>query len=109
MCIAGTRIKNDIFDGPFTAYSSSSFIPAPQIAVDNDRGDSLAIIQVLVPYESRYYLFNSLFYQRAKGRIFAVCAFAFLEDSQETMLGVEVGPGFRIVVGLFCVAAAGCE
>ena len=32
--------------------------------------------------------------------------FAFLEDGEETMLGVKVGPGFRVVIGLFCVAAA---
>ena len=108
VCITGTGIKYDLFDSSFAAYSSSSFISAPEIAVDNDGVDSLSIIQVLVPYESRYYFFDRLFHQRAKGRVFAVCPFAFLKNSQETMLGVEVGPGFRVVVGLFCVAAASC-
>ena len=109
MCIASTGIKDHVFDSPFAAYSSSAFISAPQISVDNDGGNTLAIVQMLIPNESRYYLFNRLFYQRAKGRIFAICAFAFLEDGQETILGVKVSPGFRIIVGLFGVAAAGYE
>ena len=44
MCIASTRIKNDVLDSPFAAYSSSSFVSTPQIAVNNDGGDSLAIV-----------------------------------------------------------------
>ena len=109
MCIARTGIKHDVFDSPFAAYSSSSFISTPQISVDNDGGDALAIVQMLIPNKSRYYLFDCLFYQRAEGRIFAICAFAFLEDGQETILGVEVSPRLRVVVGLFGVAAAGYE
>ena len=109
MCIASTGIKHDVFDSPFAAYSSSAFISAPQISVDNDGGDALAIVQMLISNESRYHLFDCLFHQRAKGRIFAICAFAFLEDGQETILGVEVGPGLGVVVGLFGVAAAGYE
>ena len=77
--------------------------------MDDDGGDALAIVQVLVPNESRYHLFDCLFHQRAKGRIFAICALAFLEDGQETILGVKVRPGFRIVVGLFGVTAASYE
>ena len=109
MCIASTGIKHHVFDSPFAAYSSSAFIPAPQISMDNDGGNTFAIVQMLVPNESGYYLLDCLFYQRAKSRVFAISAFAFLEDGQETILGVEVGPRFRVVVGLFCVAAAGYE
>ena len=109
MCIASTRIKHHVLDSPFTTYSSSAFVSTPQISVDNDGGDALAIVQMLIADKSRYNLFNRLFYQRAKGRILAVCAFAFLEDGQETISGVEVSPGFRVVVGLFGIAAAGYD
>ena len=109
MCIASTGIKHHVLDSHFAAYSSSAFISAPQISVDNDGGDAPAIVQMLIPNKSRYYLFDCLFYQRAKGRILAVCAFAFLEDGQETISGVKVSPGLRVVVGLFGVAAASYE
>lgn len=61
MRIAGTRIEHDVFHSPCPTYSPSSFIPAPQIAVDHNGGDSLAVVQMFVPYESRYYFFNCLF------------------------------------------------
>ena len=77
--------------------------------MNNDRGDALAIVQMLIAEKSRYYLFDCLFYQRAKVRILAVCAFAFLEDGQETISGVKVSPGIRVVVGLFGIAAAGYD
>ena len=106
MCIASARIKHHVLDSPFAAYSSSAFISTPQISVNNDRGDALAIVQMLIADKPRYYLFDCLFYQRAKGRILAVCSFAFLEDGKETISGVEVSPGFCVVVGLFGIAAA---
>lgn len=80
MRVASTGIKNHVFDGAFAADSSSAFIAAPEIAVHDDRGDALAVVEVLVAYESGYCFFDCLFDQGAEGRVFAVCAFALLED-----------------------------
>ena len=46
MGIASARIKDDVFDSTFASYSSSALVSAPQVAVDNDWGDTLPVIQV---------------------------------------------------------------
>ena len=62
MGIASARIKDDVFDSTFASYSSSALVSAPQIAVDNDGGDTLPVIQVLFSYESGYCFCGCFFY-----------------------------------------------
>lgn len=106
VCIACTWIIYYIFDSPFSTYPSSSLIAAPEVAVHDYGCDSLPVLQVMVSYEPWHCLCDCFFYQRAKGKVLAVCTFAFLEDGQETMVGVEVRPAFGVVIWLFRVAAA---
>ena len=65
MCIASAGIKYHVLDSPFATYSASAFISAPQVSVDNDGGDALTIVQMVISNKSRYDLFDCLFYQRA--------------------------------------------
>ena len=62
MGIAGARVKYNILDSALAAYPSSPLVSAPQIAVDDDGGNSLPIVYVMIPYEPWHYLCGRLFY-----------------------------------------------
>ena len=70
--VASGRIVHNVLRFTLTTYDSAAGITAPEIPVNHDRRDSIAVIEVIASKKSRNDSGGSCFYKLPELRVFAI-------------------------------------